>query len=874
VRRKDLTGAVATVNSKDFVKGPIASPEQLINGKVAGVQITAPSGAPGAGGRILIRGGASLSATNDPLIVIDGVPVDQQGGIAGSPNALGLLNPNDIESFNILKDPSAAAIYGSRASNGVILITTKKGKTGKPRISFSTLNSISTVYKTIDVLNAEEFRQVVTDKGNSAQQAKLGSATTDWQDEIYGSAFSTDNNISISGGTRRLPYRFSVGFLNQNGILETGNLKRTSAAINLSPKFLNDHLKIDFNARGILSNSRFANEGAIGTAVSFDPTQAVNNNSGRFGGYFEWLANNNRPDGLAPKNPVGLLNLREDKSDVKRVIANVQLDYKFHFLPDLRANLNVGIDYSRGEGTIRIPDSAGQAYIRSVTGGGEASGADNQYRQTKKNKLLEFYLNYAKDLKRLKSRVDIMAGYGYQDFFRESPAFPDVAANGTLVTPAGNPSKAQNTLVSFYGRLNYSLMSKYLLTVNFRSDASSRFAKDIRWGYFPSAAFAWNITNENFFKKQRVLSDLKIRLSYGETGQQEIGRDYQYLPLYNLGTGTALYQFGNAFYNVYRPAAYDVNLKWEETSNYGAGIDFGFANGRFTGSVDVYYKKSEDLLSFIEIPVGSNFSNALYTNIGTMENRGVEFTLNSGLIRKKNLTWDFGFNVTYNKNEIAKLTAVETPNFLGVQVGGISGGVGNTIQINSVGYPISSFFVLQQVYDGNKKPVEGLYVDRNGDGIINNNDFYRFKSPNPDVLLGVTSAVVYKNWSFNFTVRGNFGNYMYNNVFSNNGTFRTNSLNFLTNVSRNYLETGFANNQYFSDYYIEDASFLRMDQASLGYDFGKVFQDKANLRATFNVQNVFVLTKYRGLDPEIAGGIDNNFYPRPRVFSLGFNLDF
>jgi TonB-linked SusC/RagA family outer membrane protein len=847
----------------------------LINGKVAGVQITAPSGAPGAGGRILIRGGASLNASNDPLIVIDGVPVDQQGGISGSPNALGLLNPNDIESFSILKDPSAAAIYGSRASNGVILITTKKGKSGKLRVGFSTLNSISTVTNTTEVLTGNELRDLIGAKGTPAQQAKLGTANTDWQSEVFGTAFTTDNNISLSGGIPNLPYRFSLGFLSQDGILKTGNLKRTSAAINLSPKFFKDHLKVDINLRGILSSSRFANEGAIGASAAFDPTQPVRRSDSRFGGYFEWIdPNSNRPDGLAPKNPVALLNLREDESDVKRSVGNIQFDYKFHFLPDLRANLNIGYDVARGEGTIYVPDSSGQSYIRSVVGGGEVSGVNNEYLEKKSNKLFEIYLNYVKDIKSIRSRIDVMAGYGYQDFVRERPAFPDRGANKTVATPAGNPFKTQNTLVSFYGRANYSLMNKYLFTFNFRADGSSRFSESGRWGYFPSAAFAWNITNENFFKKNGALSDLKLRLSYGTTGQQEIGEDYQYLPVYNMGTGTAMYPFGGVYYTVYRPEAYDKNLKWEETTNYGAGIDFGFLNGRLTGALDFYYKKSEDLLNKISVPVGSNFSNEIITNVGDMTNRGVELSLNAGIIRRRELTWDFGFNVTYNKNEITNLTLVKSNSYKGTAVGGISGGVGNTIQIHSVGFPASSFYVLQQVYDADGKPVEGLYVDRNKDGIINNDDYYRYKSPNPDVILGLTSAVMYKQWSFNFVMRGNFGNYMYNNIYSSNGTFRTNSLNFLTNVSRNYLETGFENNQYFSDYYIENASFLRMDQASIGYDFGKVFRGKATLRGTFNVQNVFVITKYKGLDPEVAGGIDNNFYPRPRVFSVGFNLDF
>jgi TonB-linked SusC/RagA family outer membrane protein len=880
VKRKDLTGAIATVSSKDFVKGPIISPEQLINGKVAGVQITAPSGAPGAGGRILIRGGASLQSggggTNNPLIIIDGVPVDQQGGIAGSPNALGLLNPNDIESFNILKDPSAAAIYGSRGSNGVIIITTKKGKSGKLRINFSTLNSISIVGKTVDVLSADEFRTIVNGKGSGTQKTLLGTSNTKWQDQIYGSAFATDNNISLTGGIEKLPYRLSIGFLNQDGILKTGSLRRNSFGLNVNPSLLKNHLKVDLNLRESISHSRFANEGAIGAAVSFDPTQSVQNSDGRFGGYWEWIdPSTNKPNVLGPKNPVGLLELRQDESNVNRFTGNIQLDYKFHFLPDLRANLNLGMDYSKGQGTIKIPDSSAQSYRRSITNGGgaEASGANNQYKQTKKNKLLELYLNYVKEIKKLSSRVDLMAGYGYQDFTTESPAYPDVAANGTVVTQAGNPFKTQNTLISFYGRLNYSLMNKYLVTVNWRADGSSRFAKDVRWGYFPSVAFAWSVSNEGFFKKQKVMSDLKFRLSYGQTGQQEIGRDYQYLPVYNLSNNTAMYQFGNAYFNVYRPQAYVANLKWETTTNYGAGVDFGFMKGRITGAIDIYKKVSTDLLSLVPLPVGTNFSNAAIDNVGSMENKGIEFNFNLGLIRQKNTTWDFGFNVTCNKNEITKLTKVNSPNFVGNLTGGISGGVGNTIQINSVGYPASSFYVLQQVYANGDIPVEAMYVDRNGDGIINNNDYYRYQSPNPDVILGVTSAYTCHNWSFNFTVRGNFGNYMYNNVNANS-VFKSSSALFLNNLTRNYLETGFTNNQYFSDYYLQNASFLRMDQASLGYDFGKVFQDKANLRAIFNVQNVFVMTKYTGLDPEIASGIDNNFYPRPRIFSLGFNLDF
>jgi TonB-dependent starch-binding outer membrane protein SusC len=865
-RRKDLTGAITTVGTKDFVKGSLTSPEQLINGKVAGVQITAATGAPGAGGRIRVRGTSSLNASNDPLIIIDGVPVDQTGGISGSPNPLNLINPNDIETFTILKDASATAIYGNRATNGVIIITTKKGKSGKLKISFSTQNSISIAGDKVDVLSPEEFRNVVNGKGSNSQKNLLGTSNTNWQDLVYQSAFMTDNNIALTGGLKGLPYRLSLGYLNQDGILKTDNMSRFSTAINLNPRLLNNSLKIDFNLKASFTKNFFANQGAIGGAAFFDPTQAVNRNDNRFFGYWEWIdPSSNQPNVLGPKNPMGLLELREDKSSVSRYITNLQLDYTLPFFKDLRVNMNVAYDYAKGEGTVFIPDSAAMSYVRG--------GVNNQYEQTKKNKLFDIYLNYVKDIKSIKSRVDVMAGYGYQDFHRQSPNFPDNRANGQqFAPPAPFPADNQNTLISFYGRANFTVNNKYILTATLRRDGSSRFSPDSRWGMFPSAAFAWNIGEEDFVKNSRVFSSMKLRLGYGKTGQQETGNDYQYIPNYFLGTQTAQYQFGSTFYQVNRPQAFDEGLQWETTTTYNAGLDLGFLDGRITTSIDVYRKETEDLFARVQLPAGTNFSNELTTNIGTMENHGIEFTFNSTIVKKAKLNWDLGFNITYNKNEITKLTLIDDPNFIGFPTGGISGGVGNNIQIHSIGYQPSSFFVLQQVYDNTGKPVEGLYVDRNKDGIINNQDYYRYKSPEPTMLFGFTTAVSYERWNFSTVVRANTGNYMYNNVFSGS-TFQPGSQLFLNNVHRNYLETGFANSQYFSDYYVENASFLRMDNFTASYDFGSVFNKKANLRAAFSVQNVFVISKYRGLDPEIAGGIDNNLYPRPRVYSLGLNLE-
>ena len=865
-RRKDLTGAITTVTTKDFNKGALASPEQLVNGKVAGVQITAPSGAPGAGGRIRVRGTSSLDGSSDPLIVIDNVPVDQTGSIAGSVNPLNLINPNDIESITILKDASATAIYGTRATNGVIMITTKKGRAGNFRLSFNTNNSLSVLGDKVDVLTANEFRDLVAKDGTANQKTLVGNANTDWQEEVYRNAFTTDNNIAFTGGIKKFPYRAALGYLKSNGVLKTGYMDRVSAAFNLNPSMFNKSLKVDINLKGSWTKNFFANEGAIGGAAYFDPTQPVMRNDNRFGGYWEWLANNNQPDGLAPKNPVGLLNLRDDESNVARYITNIQFDYTFPFLKELRANLNLGYDYARGEGTVYVLDSAAMAYTRG--------GVNNRYKNIRKNKLLDFYLNYVKDIRSINSRLDVMAGYGYQDFIRESPNYADYRANGQEFAPAAPfPSFNQNTLISLFGRLNFSIADKYLFTATVRRDGTSRFHPDERWGTFPSAAFAWNLKEESFLKTSRTFSAFKFRLGYGETGQQEIGSDYQYIPNYFLGELTAQYQFGTTFYQVNRPKAFDKNLRWESTSTFNVGLDLGFLDGRITTSLDYYNKETEDLLTLVQLPAGTNFSNELYTNIGTMDNDGVEFTFNSTIIRKTALTWDLGFNVTYNENEITKLTLVDDPAFIGFPRGDISGGVGNKIQINSIGYRPSSFFVLQQVYDNNDRPVEGLYVDRNGDGLINNLDYYHYKSPDPDIMVGFHTSVAYEKWTFSTLIRAQFGNYVYNNVFANGGVFGNSSVNYLTNVHRNYLETGFNNWQYFSDYYVENGSFLRMDNFTIGYDFGAVLNKKANLRGQFSVQNVFLTSKYRGLDPEIAGGIDNNLYPRPRVFSLGFRLD-
>jgi len=877
-KKSDLTGSITAISSKDFNKGVVATPEQLIIGKVAGVQITNNSGAPGAGSRIRIRGGSSLNASNDPLIVIDGVPLDN-AELKGSANPLSFINPNDIESFNILKDASATAIYGSRASNGVIIITTKKGKAGDQlRFNFSTVNSISQKTKTVPVLTADEFRKVVNERGTDDQKKLLGSANTNWQEELYRTAFSTDNNLSVGGALKQLPFRLSVGFTNQDGILKTSSMRRTAAGLSLSPRLLDDHLKIDVNVRGAITNSRFADQDAINAAMNFDPTQPVRNGS-KFGGYFEWVdPTSGNPYTLATRNPVSMLELKNDKGEVKRSLGNIQFDYKFHFLPELRANLNLGYDVSKSEGRTLVPSDAGNTYNRG--------GIDKSYSQTKNNKLLDFYLNYAKDLKGISSRIDVTGGYSYQDFIRTEPAYPDLNAKGDTINAAQPvPFKTQNTLVSFFGRLNYTLLDKYLLTVNVRRDGSSRFRE--HWGTFPSVALAWRINRENFLKNSTLLSELKLRAGYGVTGQQDFGgllSDYPYLPRYTNGDANAQYQFGSTYYMTLRPEGYDANIKWEETETYNIGLDFGFLDNRISGSVDYYKKKTKDLLSVIPVAAGSNLTNQLLTNVGNIDIKGVEFTLNATPVRTKDFNWDAGFNFTYNTVEITNLTRVKDPNAIGIEVGTISGGTGNTIEVHTVGYAPYTFFVYKQLYkDG--KPLDGQYEDLNKDGKIDKEDRYRYKSPNPKYLLGFNSQFSYKHWNAGFSMRGSFGNYVYNNPSSDLGSYRNITFpNYLANMHSSVLTTNFTNQQFFSDYFVENASFVRMDNISLGYNFGRVLKDKVNLRVSATVQNVFVITGYNGLDPELGNdkvgvnnigeGIDNKFYPRPRIYSLGLNLDF
>jgi len=870
--KKNLTGSITTVNSKDFQKGTITTPEQLIQGKVAGVNIINSSGAPGAGSQIRIRGGASLNASNDPLIVVDGVPFSGNS-IGNAPSPLSLINPNDIETFTVLKDANATAIYGSRASNGVILITTKKGGSGAPVINFSTNNSIATVAKKVDVLSADQVRAFVNANGNANQKALLGSASTDWQDEIYQRAFSTDNNLSIAGSFKGVPYRVSAGYLDQDGVVISSKLKRATGAFSLAPKLFSDHLKIELNLKGSLTDSQYPNDGAIGAAIQFDPTQPVyaNNN---YGGYYEWISTSGVPNPNAPRNPVALIRLQDNHGNAARSFGNAKLDYSFHFLPELHAVVNVGYDYSKGYGRTIVPVFAAQS--------ASTNGSFSRRLNTEMSKFSEAYLNYAKIIESIKSRFDVTAGYGYYDDALTNYNFASYKGNGELLTTPVFPfSVERNKLLSYYGRFNYTLNDKYILSGTMRADASSKFAEDNRWGYFPSVGFTWRIIGENFLKESKTLSDLKLRLSYGETGNKD-GADignYNYLAKYYANTNQGQYQIGNTFYNYYSPAGYDPDLRWETTRTYNAGLDYGFLQDRLYGSIDVYYKETRDLLSKVTIPVGTNFSNELVTNVGNMDVRGAEVSLNYVAVKTDNTTWDIGINAAYNKRKVTNLTLNPNSGFK-IDNGDITGGTGIHLKYNAVNELPGSFYVYKQVYNAEGKPLEGVYQDLNNDGVVNAADQYFFKSPDPIVTLGFNTSFTYKRWTASTVLRANLGNYIYDNISSNFG-IRNNVLStqgILNNSTSDLYNTNFSGAsgvQYLSDYYIKNASFLKMDNVGLSYNVGKLSKTgNTSMRISANCQNVFVVSKYKGIDPESITGIDYNLYPRPRTYTLGLNVGF
>lgn len=915
-KKNDLTGSVTAIKPDDMNKGVQVSAQDMITGKIAGVNVQNNGGEPGGGASIRIRGGSSLSASNDPLIVIDGLAMDNYG-MQGSSNALNLVNPNDIESFTVLKDASATAIYGSRASNGVIIITTKKGrKNMKPTISYNGNVSVSAVAKKVDVMNAAEFMDYIktnsgmTDEewqasdyyknmgywskynadGTPADGAQHLFADTDWQDQIYRTAVSTDQNVTLTGAYKNLPYRVSLGYTKQQGVLRTSDYERYTASVSLNPTFFDDHLTVNFNAKGMYSKTSYASTSAIGSAVSMDPTKPVYMNDDfykqHFGGYFQYHSVVDRgdtvwgfsPNSLATRNPMHYLNEASDKGKGKELTGNIELDYKIHGFEDLHLHMNAGMDLKSGKSN----KNYSRYYYDNYYYGSQGWNTQDTY-----NLSLNLYAQYLKDFAKI-HHIDVMGGYEWQHFNKETDyyyygTYPETSIEhaGEIYKPSENTLyKTENYLVSFFGRFNYSLLDRYLFTFTIRDDGSSRFHKDQRWGVFPSAALAWKIKEESFLRDVKAINDMKLRLGWGKTGQQEGIGDYSYFASYTTnGIGAYYPLVGDGL--TYRPDAYNAALTWEKTTTYNVGLDLGIANDRFTASIDYYYRKTTDLINTVTVAAGSNFRNKVTSNVGELHNQGLEFSLTYRPIVTKDWRWEIGYNLTYNDNKIDKLVASNDPGYKILHGGLAVGDSGSDgIQAWAVGHPVSAYYTYQQVYDKNGQPVEGEFVDRNGDGIINSNDRYFYKKADADVLMGFTSKLIYKNWDFSFSLRASLGNYAYNAVEAGssnvdverlyNGSSWHNVPTMVLEKKWNYVST----EDGLSDYFIQNASFLKCDNITVGYSFEKLFKLPISGRIYATAQNVFTITKYKGIDPEINGGYDGNIYPRPFTGVLGLNLNF
>lgn len=884
VKKNDLTGSVTAIKAEEINRGAITSPDQMLQGKVPGLLVTPASGDPTGSATIRIRGAASLTASNDPLIVIDGIPVAGNG--AGMANPLSTVNPNDIESYTVLKDASATAIYGSRASNGVIMITTKKGKGDKVQVSYNSSYSIKQNTSTLDVMNADQYREIVervyTGEQLTLVKSMMGNANTDWQDQIYRTAFSTDQNISVYGNKGGLPFRASLGYNYNEGTLKVGDNQRANASISLSPKFFQDHLSVNVNVKGIYNRANYPDNGAIGSAISFNPTVPVyfTNADGSIdrtqcNGYWNWVYADGAANTNSSINPLSLLEDVYNVNNTWRSMGNLQLDYKIHGFEDLRFNLNLGYDFSH---------TAGDKYNELGSFMAKKASPDTyeDYSNQNSNTLLEFYANYNKEFGI--HHLDVMGGYSWQHYYEKFNKIIYYNDNRSEVYNHTPTNRKEYYLVSFFGRVNYSIDSKYLFTFSLRDDASSRFAKDNRWGLFPSAAFAWNMAEENFLKDNSFFSSMKLRLGWGQTGQQDIGDNfYPYQAKYTESSSpTTMIPWGDGYITTLAPNAYNRNIKWETTETFNVGLDFGIFGGRINGNVDAYYRKTSDLLNNITTPMGNNFSNTVISNVGNMKNMGVEFNLNFIPIEKQDMRWTINVNGTYQKTEITKLTNDDST-YLGVQTGANMGGTGGYTSLHRVGYAPYTYYLYQQAYDENGKAIQNVLVDRDGDGSITEADRYvTGKSITPKFFFGLSSQFTYKKWDFGFNAHGSFGGYALNRIAMNNSSAFSDDYTkgYINNLSTNVLKTGWtraiSNEQKYSDMFLENASFFRMDDINVGYTFDKFAHWKGNIRVGASVQNVFTITKYSGLDPELTAtdGVDNNIVPRPRLYTVRLSINF
>lgn len=886
-KKNDLTGSVTAIKPDALSKGITNNASDMMVGKIAGVDVITSGGAPGAGAQIRVRGGSSLNANNDPLYVIDGLTIS--GSTAtGMTNVLAMINPNDIESFTVLKDASATAIYGSRASNGVIIITTKKGKSNqKPQISYNGDVTLSTIQKKYETLSGDEYRALVGSI-DGLDASKLGEFNTDWQDQIFRSAISTTHNITVSGGLKNMPYRVSAGYNHSNGIIKNSWMRRANASVNLAPSFLDDHLKFNITGKYMYEKNRYIDSGAaVGSALRADPTRPVYANDDTaefFGGWWQptqsanfsdpsWKFTNN-PN--ATQNPLAYLNTNECKANANDFSGNVEVDYKIHGFEDLLIHASYGGQYTESKQTdINSPYSYSNNYY----------GWNGLTRYYKYSITANAYAQYMKEIGA--HFIDVMVGTEESHF--HSNGYNEGQGTDPYTGEAYKPSirseqewATHNTLVSYFSRLNYTLLDRYMLTATFRADGSSRFADGNKWGYFPSVALAWKINNEAFLKKVDWLDELKLRLGWGQTGQQDIGGDFLYAPLYTGSNSYAQYPFGDTYYQTMRPSSYNPDLKWETTTTLNAGLDFSVLNGRIMLNVDGYYRKTDDLINDVTIPVGTNFASVLKKNIGSLKNYGLEFAINAKPIVTKDFTWDISYNVAWNHNEITSLTGgAGDADYYFKSLTTISRGNGTKILANKVGQAVNSFFVYQQVYDEAGKPIEGLYVDRNSDGQINESDKYFYKKPAADVIMGFTNKFLYKNWDLSASFHASLGNYVYYDHLSNVGSISASGLysnSAFSNTSPEAVALGFTGTggteYYLSDYFVRNASYLKCSNITLGYSFPELFKNEISGRVYFTAQNPFIITNYKGIDPEVSSGVDKNPYPRPMSFQFGLSLNF
>lgn len=963
VKKNDATGAVTAIKPDEMNKGLTTTAQDMLQGKVAGVNVVAADGTPGGAASITIRGGASLNASNSPLIVIDGLAMDNNG-IQGVANPLSMINPADIESFTVLKDASATAIYGSRASNGVIIITTKKGAKGsKLQISYNGNVSAGVLTNRMEVLTGDQIRGYATALGHTADKTDmLGSSSTDWQDQIYRTALSTDHNISLMGGVKNkvvdMPYRASIGYTLQNGAIKTSQMQRVTASVNLNPSFLDNHLNFNINAKGMYIYNRFS-AGVVGSGLSMDPTMPVTGQATDmrgnvlgastsvlnqfFGGYYQrtitpagygdpvWTHTKNAQ---TTANPAAALEHKKDCSNAGSFIGNIEADYKIHGLEDLHIHANFGADYSYGKQVTTYPVYSYDNHYYGWDGWSDMSKYNLQF---------STYIQYGHDWEDVQQHFDVMAGFENQYFYRHTAGegCGYYQSTNTTKDTNGNPLAGKpynqytsewmtdNALQSFYGRLNWNGWNQILVTATFRADGSSRFAKknsqgkNARWGLFPSLAIGWKI-KETFLKNVNEINDLKLRIGYGVTGQQDLGLDYYYLPTYtwtrddahayypvlNGGTSNPLYVAtdanGNAVYKTARPGVYNTDLTWEKTYTSNIGLDYAFLNNRINGSFDYYHRRTKDLLSSVNVSAGSNFKNQMMGNIGSLYNQGVEFAINAVIIDRKNFKWDFGYNVAWNENKITQLLSDDPDYFVGT--GGISSGTGNTIQCHKVGESANSFLVYEtkQLTDENGN-TRWYVVDRNGDGQINQSDKYIYHNPVAPVTMGLQTKFQFYGFDLGLTMRANIGNYVYNDVLAGNlqwvetdKVFQNQNGGYhsvLATAFNCYYSDMMRNNQmgvistegkiistavdskgqgtfsewYGSDFFVENASFLRIDNITLGYSFA---EPKIQGRVYVTISNPCVFSKYKGLDPEVSGGIDNNIYPRSMTSVVGVSLNF